>query len=132
MNGYTMSLMKRPSLLVALADESQAKHFRGVLFYCGYEVETATRSRECLAKLCQFVPDVLVLDRALPGAGGARILARIRENGQTSELSVVLATGEVPADVPPSLLEPPVVHCLQKPFTPAALLDTIWSLGGLR
>ncbi len=87
-------------------------------------MQTAADGLECLEMLRRRTPAVLVLDRELRWGGGDGVLAWLREQGAVPGVSVVLtATAAILADVEP--LGPPVVTFLPKPFTLAALLESV-------
>jgi DNA-binding response OmpR family regulator len=68
--------------LLAESDEDLLDAYRGYLSQRGFHVETARTGLECLAKLREFVPDLLVLDLALNWGGGDGVLQVMREDSQ--------------------------------------------------
>jgi DNA-binding NtrC family response regulator len=115
----------RPLLLVAEGDAELREVYREALARHSYHVETAADGLECLEKLRQLMPEVLVLDRDLRWGGGDGVLALLREQSALARASVVLtATGCCPADVPEHI-QTPVVKLLPKPFTLKALLESV-------
>jgi CheY-like chemotaxis protein len=81
----------------------------------GHEVELASSGPECLTACAAAVPEMLVLDLAMPGQDGASLLRELRRRG-TAPDQVVLVSA-----VPPSQLrliaQELGVHCLPKPFS---------------
>src|ERR1700674_325048 len=71
------------SVFVASADLIALDVYRRLFYFCGHEVETASSGLECLTKLQEFAPDVLVLDDNLKWSGADGVLGRIRENERT-------------------------------------------------
>ena len=65
-------------LLIADRDAELCEVFRTFLTERGYEVETSTDGLDCLAKLRQVTPAVLVLDLELLWGGGDGVLAWLR------------------------------------------------------
>lgn len=91
----------------------------------GFEAETASSGLDCLEKLRQSMPDVLVLDLELDWGGSDGILAWLKDECASECPSVVLtATAGYPIDAR-TTLEPPVVDYLSKPFTLNALLEIV-------
>lgn len=54
---------------------------RTTLRFVGYDVETATTGHETLAKLPDFVPDIVLLDVMLPDTDGFALCESMRQNG---------------------------------------------------
>ena len=106
---------------------SCASVYRRFLTERGYEVETSTDGLDCLAKLRQVTPAVLVLDLELLWGGGDGVLAWLREESPAPRIPVLLtATAADPPDMA-EFNEPPVVDYLPKPFALAGLLESIRS-----
>ena len=61
-------------VLMADPDESLRPVYRGPLFEEGFELVTAASGLECVARLRDRVPDVLVLEPQLPWGGGEGVL----------------------------------------------------------
>src|SRR5262245_18589590 len=107
---WTVESPMRPLLLVAEGDAELREAYREALARHSYNVETAADGLECLEKLRQLMPEVLVLDRDLRWGGGDGVLAWLREQCALARASVVLtATVDVPEHV-----HPPVVKLLPK------------------
>lgn len=58
----------------------------------GYEVETVSRGDEAETKLCERVPDLLVLDWMLPGVSGIELCRRLRMRPETKSLPIIMLT----------------------------------------
>jgi len=58
----------------------------------GYEVLGAVNGLECVAKLREAAPDVLVLDPSLPWGWGDGVLARMHEDADIPRVPVILLT----------------------------------------
>jgi DNA-binding response OmpR family regulator len=115
-------------LLIAESDAELRDAYRRFLSGCGYDVETATDGLDCLEKLRRLTPAVCVLARELRWGGADGVLAWLREERATSGVSVVLtAMAGNPPDVAGDI-EPPVVQFLPKPFSLAALLESVRGL----
>ena len=101
--------------------------YQRLLSSCGYQVETASGGLECLGKLTDVVPDVLVLDAELNWGGADGVLTRLREEeSPILAVPVVLITSEVqPNDTIAHLIAPPVVYRLQKPFRLSTFLEAV-------
>ena len=112
------------SLLIADADVSLAATFRTYLPSC-YQVETAQGSVECLAKLRDWAPDVLLLSESLPWGGSDGVLDGMRSDINLRDIPVLLMTDGMRAESLARLRLTPVVDRLAKPFALTVLLDSI-------
>ena len=95
-------------LLIADGDAERLELSRRFFEMCGHAVETAAGGIECLAKLRQFAPTVLLLEWDLPWGGADGVLACLRESPYLPQPGVVLAA-ESGAAIPQSA-EPPVAN----------------------
>lgn len=112
-----------PTVLFADANREFRDDYVWWLSSCGFKVETADDGLECLAKLRQFVPDLLILDLELPWGGGEGVLGVMREDPWLLPTRVVLTSAVAPAQVLDGLASPPVVQALTKPFQLSALME---------
>lgn len=110
-------------VLIADQDVELATLYGRFLAARGFSVETARCGLECLGKVREMAPDVLVLDRELPWGDGEGVLACLREDG--ASVPVILTTWIASPETCSSLVVPPVVLCLRKFFPLPALLNGI-------
>jgi DNA-binding response OmpR family regulator len=77
-----------------MADPDESIHpvYRGPLAQEGFEVAPALSGLECVARLRECVPDVLVLDPELPWGGGEGVLAIMGEVPQLAAVPVMVLT----------------------------------------
>jgi CheY-like chemotaxis protein len=59
----------------------------------GYEVDTASRREEALAKLEGGLPSLILLDVLLSGADGRELCREIKTNEKTSSIPVIMLSG---------------------------------------
>jgi two-component system sensor histidine kinase/response regulator len=117
----------KQTLLIADGDAELCGVYEQFFTERGYEVETSSDGLDCLRKLCQVPPDVLVLDLDLRWGGGDGVLAWLREESPAPGMPVLLtATADYPQDSA-QFIEPPVVEFLSKPFALTALLESVRS-----
>lgn len=114
-------------LLIADRDAELCEVFRLFLTERGYEVETATDGLDCLAKLRQVTPAVLVLDLELHWGGGDGVLAWLRDESPAPKIAVLLTATAAAAPDMAEFNELPVVDYLLKPFALTALLGSVRS-----
>lgn len=114
----------KPTLLIADGDAELCDVYGRFLTERGYEVATSTDGLDCLRKLRQLTPAVVVLDLDLRWGGGDGVLAWLREENPMPAISVVLTATACSADGA-ERSEPPVVAYLPKPFALTALLESV-------
>ena len=73
-------------------DESLQPLYRGPLFHEGFELDAATGGLECIARMREHVPDVLVLEPQLPWGGGEGVLAMMGEVPALATIPVMVLT----------------------------------------
>ncbi|HVA45125.1 MAG TPA: hypothetical protein VNH11_01955 [Pirellulales bacterium] len=111
-------------LLVADSDTFVLDRCRRYFGNRGYQVELAADGLECLDALHRVPPDILVLEQELLWGGGEGVLACLREDHFRWPESVIVTSNE-PAGAPSRPFEPPVKAVLQRPFSLAALFETV-------
>jgi carbon storage regulator CsrA len=79
-------------VLIADSDAFLTESYRDDLSRQGAAVATATTGLDCMERLRQFHPDVLVLDPALPWGGGDGVLAILHEQPELRPPFVLLVT----------------------------------------
>jgi two-component system capsular synthesis sensor histidine kinase RcsC len=85
----------------------------------GHAADLAEGGAACLAACAESVPDVLLLDVAMPGLDGPAVLAALRARGH--EPRHVVLVSAVPAGRQRELAERLGVRVLSKPFDVEAL-----------
>jgi len=94
----------------------------------GFRVETAASGAEAMEAVGRQRPDVLVLDRMLPGLSGDEVLRALRQDPATRSLPVLLLTAKREQEDRIEGLEMGADDYLTKPFSPRELVLRIQSL----
>jgi two-component system, cell cycle response regulator DivK len=84
--------------------------------YYGAQVHTATNGEECLAKLEQLTPTVLLLDLRMPKLDGWATLRRIRQNPGFDRIPVIALTAYAMDGDRERVLEAGFDGYISKPF----------------
>lgn len=84
----------QPTVLVADDDNDILRLLSQRLSHRGYQVVTAEDGDEALERVFGDLPDAAVLDGIMPGLEGHQICARMRADGRTAEIPVVLLTAK--------------------------------------
>jgi diguanylate cyclase (GGDEF)-like protein len=90
---------RRPAARVLVADDSGLVRsmMRDHLMAAGYEVLEAQDGEEALARIRATFPDVVLLDRDMPGRDGFAVLAAMQADEATAAIPVVFVTGRATA-----------------------------------
>lgn len=88
----------------------------------GLRVETAGTGPEALQAVAREIPDLVVLDRMLPGLSGDEILRRLREEPGTSGIPVLVLTAKREQEDRIRGFELGADDYLTKPFSPRELV----------
>jgi two-component system, OmpR family, phosphate regulon response regulator PhoB len=88
----------------------------------GLRVETAGSGLEGLDAIAREVPDLVVLDRMLPGLSGDAVLERLRSEPATASIPVLMLTAKREQEDRISGLELGADDYLTKPFSPRELV----------
>jgi two-component system, cell cycle response regulator DivK len=109
---------------VLLADNNPDHRnvYGGVLRTHGLEVIEATDGHQALAKAIEFVPDVVLLDIAMPGMNGIEVAQALSSNQITGEIPVVAISGLDTEQIRRDALNAGCVTYLAKPYSPLALI----------
>lgn len=91
----------------------------------GHEVVVAYNGDECLEKLKDVKPDLILLDIMMPGKDGWEVCRTIKESGETRDIPVVIFTVLFDEESVKKSRECGADAHISKPFEWADLLDTI-------
>ncbi len=79
-------------VLIADPDEYLLDHYRNYLEQHSFEVATATTGVECVERLRECAPDVLVLEPSIPWGWGDGVLAMMHEESDIPLVPVIVLT----------------------------------------
>ena len=88
----------------------------------GFRVETAGTGPEALQAISRDIPDLVVLDRMLPGFSGDEVLRRLKEESATSNIPVLVLTAKREQEDRIKGFELGADDYLTKPFSPRELV----------
>jgi chemosensory pili system protein ChpA (sensor histidine kinase/response regulator) len=114
---------ERPLILVVDDDAPILQLMRNLLHAFGFETITADSGQQALAELQQRRPDLILLDRNMPGMSGDELVAALRSDQALSGVPVLMLTGE-PMDRQ-EVARLGITGAVLKPFDVAALVETI-------
>ena len=93
----------------------------------GYTVFTARNGNECLEKLDDIIPDIILLDIMMPGLTTKEILDQIEQDERLKDTKIIFITavGMTEAEKEELLSREKVVDFIQKPFELDELLSKV-------
>jgi two-component system phosphate regulon response regulator PhoB len=94
----------------------------------GYRVETATNGDQGLRSIGREIPDLVILDRMLPGISGDELLKSLRQESGTESLPVLMLTAKREQEDRIRGLELGADDYLTKPFSPRELVLRVKSI----
>ncbi len=88
----------------------------------GFRVETASNGPEAMKAVNREIPDLVVLDRMLPGLSGDEVLKSLKQEGSTRTIPVLMLTAKREQEDRISGFELGADDYLTKPFSPRELV----------
>lgn len=82
-------------ILIIEDDQDIAKNLLTTLEQAGNKVDHADNGIDGLQMAIDKQPDIIVLDRMLPGIDGIEVLSRLRQNGNQTPILLLSALGDV-------------------------------------
>jgi len=109
-------------ILVVDDDKNFIKLLEHNLVKEGYVVDTAFSGEEALNKINEQIPDLILTDLKMPGAGGMEILRRVREMDKS--VPVIMITGHGDAETAVEAMKLGAYDFITKPLSPGELIVT--------
>ena len=128
LNGSWSNGSARINVLMADPDPSLPPVYREPLSREGFDLGTAANGLECVARLRECVPDVLVLEPQMPWGGGEGVLAILDQSPDLATIPVMILTACRDPHVLRRLERFPVSDYHVKPLPPDRLAPRLRSL----
>jgi CheY-like chemotaxis protein len=104
-----------PKILVADDSPVQVELFRSALEAKGFEVVVAKDALQAGIAARRFAPDAIILDINMPGGSGIEVLKRLKSAEKTSQIPVVVVTGNGKPDIQRDAIKLGAVDFFVKP-----------------
>ena len=112
---------------ILVADDNE--EYLAILQHClsgqGYTVEVARSGTECLQRIQESLPSLLVLDLMMPEIHGVQVLQTIRQDARTRDLPVIVCSASDYRPERQATEELGIVDFIAKPFLPSELRNRI-------
>jgi len=96
-----------------------------VLRKSGYIVTTAADGLECLKKLENKLPDIILLDNIMPNMDGQAVLSKLKASKKTANIPVIMVTAIVNQEYITGAQNGGAVEYIVKPFDYTVMLEKI-------
>ncbi|HAT37416.1 MAG TPA: DNA-binding response regulator, partial [Gemmatimonadetes bacterium] len=88
----------------------------------GFRVETVESGTDALSSIYRSIPNLIILDRMLPGLSGDEVITRLRGDSETSSIPVLMLTAKREQEDRIEGFELGADDYLTKPFSPRELV----------
>lgn len=112
-------------ILVVDDVEDNRKVLKHMLAALHFQIHEASNGVECLKKIAEHVPDIVLLDLRMPVMDGEETLKHIRSNDKLQGLPVIAISATVSDEKRRQILDDGCDGFLPKPFTKIALLEML-------
>jgi two-component system, cell cycle response regulator DivK len=114
-----------PLVLVVEDYQDAREMYAAYLQFAGYEVAEAADGVEAIAKARELLPDIILMDLALPRMDGWEATRRLKSDAGTQHIPVVALTGHALAGHAEGAREAGCDAFVTKPCLPDALVEEI-------
>lgn len=115
----------KPLILVVDDDVPILVLMKNLLREFGFETATAASGQQAIEEARRQTPNLILLDKNMPGMSGDEVLRTLRDEGTIHGIPVLILSGE-PVD-PNELATLGATAAILKPFDVPKLIDTIRS-----
>ena len=113
----------KPVILVVDDDLPILTLMRNVLREFGFEARVANSGAAALEAVRETMPDLVLLDKNMPGMSGTDVIQALRREGGMAQVPVVILSGE--AVDPEEIARLGAVDAVMKPFDVMDLVERI-------
>ncbi len=112
----------RPLVLVVEDDRETRQFYTETLTRHGFAVDQAHNGNQALTKALESLPDLVLMDIAVPGIDGIELCRRLRADARTQQVPVLAVTGYDDRAYPDRVRLAGANHVLSKPCDPDVLV----------
>jgi two-component system cell cycle response regulator DivK len=115
-----------PALVLVVEDYQDARDmYVAYLQFSGYRVAEATNGLEAIEKTLELMPDIILMDLALPKLDGWEATRRLKMDDRTKHIPIVALTGHALAGHAEVARQAGCDSFVTKPCLPDALVEEI-------
>jgi two-component system, cell cycle response regulator DivK len=127
-----MGEMQNPLVLVVEDYQDAREMYAAYLQFSGYRVAEASNGLEALEKTRELMPDIILMDLALPKMDGWEATRRLKADEQTRHIPIVALTGHALAGHAEGARQAGCDAFVTKPCLPDALVTEIQRMLAVR
>jgi two-component system, cell cycle response regulator DivK len=118
---------QKPTALVLVVEDYQdaREMYAAYLQFSGYEVAEATDGVQAIEKTLELMPDIILMDLALPKMDGWEATRRLKSDDRTRHIPIVALTGHALAGHAEGARQAGCDSFVTKPCLPDALVAEI-------
>jgi CheY-like chemotaxis protein len=116
-------MSKKPLILVVDDDVPILVLMQNLLREFGFDAATAASGQQALEEVRKQAPNLILLDKNMPGMSGRDVIEALRAEGRADGIPVLILSGE-PVE-PDELHRLGVTGAILKPFDLPKLIETI-------
>ncbi|MBN2168136.1 MAG: response regulator [Actinobacteria bacterium] len=109
-------MKEKKTILIVDDNDDIVTTYGVVLERMGYRVSVAYDGNQCIEKIKEEKPDLVLLDVFLPGVSGSEVCRMIKEASQTKDIPVVAITASMSTDTKQRMTEVGADGFLLKPI----------------
>src|SRR5262245_54587247 len=113
---------RQPFVLVADDDRDTRELYRACFDTSGYRTAEAGTGSQAIVAAVEIVPDVLLTDYVLPDIDGVTIARRLRSDGRTAGMCIVMITGYANAELERHAAAAGIDRVFLKPCLPQTIM----------
>src|SRR4029079_11898451 len=114
------------ALVLVVEDYQDAREmYSAYLQFSGYRVAEATNGLEAIEKTIELMPDIILMDLALPKVDGWEATKRLKSDERTKHIPIVALTGHALAGFAEGAREAGCDSFVTKPCLPDALVAEV-------
>lgn len=118
-------MKEKKTILIVDDNDDIVTTYGVVLERMGYRVAVAYDGNQCIEKIKEEKPDLVLLDVFLPGLSGSEVCKMIKEASQTKDIPVVAITASMSTDTKKRMTEVGADGFLLKPIDVTDLSSVI-------
>jgi two-component system, cell cycle response regulator DivK len=123
---------RQPLVLVVEDYQDAREMYAAYLTFSGYRVAEATNGEEAIQKTLELMPDIILMDLALPRMDGWEATRRLKLDERTRHIPIVALTGHALAGHAEGARQAGCDAFVTKPCLPDALVAEIQRMLALR
>ena len=116
---------QQPFVLVADDDRDTRELYRACFDTNGYRTAEAGTGSQAIVSAVEIVPDVLLTDYVLPDVDGLTIARRLKSDGRTAAIRILMITGYSNPDLQKQATAAGIDRVLLKPCLPQAVMREV-------